>query len=141
MSSRPGLRDNIGCCSIRSHTLKHDFLQTLFFFCVPFKPNLIRHNKSNSQIRRRIKRFFFNPSFSSQFPAWVILFIYENDGAIPFLNPICTRYENGLLCYFMNSPYIFCMGNGSGCKSHVTLSFKNSYIYIIKMGSTRITHL
>ena len=23
------------------------------------------------------------------------------------------------------------MGNGNGCKSHVTLSFKNSYIYII----------
>ena len=34
--------------------------------------------------RRKIKRFNTHPSFSSQFPAWVILFIYENDEANRF---------------------------------------------------------
>ena len=125
-------RDTI--CSYNVHTWSTvSFI--LFLSHFSFKTNFIRHTTKYLQ-----QKTVFNPSFSSQFPAWVILFIYENDGAIPFLYPICTRYENGLLCYFMNSPSIFCMGNGNGCKSHVTLSFKNSYIYIIKMGSTRITH-
>ena len=133
MSSRPGP-------GVTQFVVIIFILEARFPF---FYSKAISHSKPISygtQQNIYYKKTVFNPSFSSQFTAWVILFIYENDGAIPFLYPICTRYENGLLCYFMNSPYIFCMGNGNGCKSHVTLSFKNSYIYIIKVGSTRITH-